>query len=132
MTWGSLIWLAGVGLASLALSLALVIYLLVQLPSTYFLDSHGRDLWIDQHPLIRWAGVVLKNLTGIGLILLGGVLSIPGIPGQGMLTILIGVVLVDFPGKRRLERAILRQRRVKHVITRLRRRFGKAPFQLDS
>ena len=86
------------------LSLAVVGVLLVRLPATYFLDRHQRGLWIDQHPAVRWSGIVLKNVLGIGLIALGAVLSLPGVPGQGLLTILLGVMLLDFPGKRRLER----------------------------
>ena len=131
MTWGNLIWVSGLAVVSLILSLAGIIFLLVQLPPTYFLDSHCRNLWIDQHPVIRWSGVILKNVVGVLLILLGGVLSIPGIPGQGLLTILIGIVLLDFPKKRHLERAILRRPRVHTLINRLRKRFGKLPLRLD-
>ncbi len=131
MTWSTLISLAGLALASLTLSLAVVVFLIVQLPSTYFLDSHCRHLWVDQHPVIRWTGLVLKNLLGILLILLGGALSIPGVPGQGLLTILIGIVLIDFPGKRRLERALLRRPQVHAFVDTVRRRFDKAPLQLD-
>ena len=128
MTWETWLAVAAIGVISLVLSLAVVLFLLVQLPATYFLNSHVRHLWIDQHPVIRWSGLILKNLLGVLLIFLGGVLSLPGIPGQGLLTILLGVVLVDFPGKRRLERAILRRPRVHSSVNRLRRRFGKPPL----
>ena len=113
MTWGNFLWIVGLGVASFGFTLMLIAYLIVQLPATYFLDSHVRQLWIDQHKVIRWSGTILKNLLGVVLILLGGALSIPGIPGQGLLTILIGVILLDFPGKRRLERAILRRPRIR-------------------
>jgi hypothetical protein len=117
--------------ASFVISLALIAVLIVQLPATYFLDSHVRQLWIDQHEIIRWSGIILKNLLGVLLILLGGALSIPGVPGQGLLTMLIGLVLLDFPGKRHLERAILRRPRLRAKVDFLRHRCGKAPFQLD-
>jgi hypothetical protein len=132
VTWGNLLWLAALFVVSLVVSLIFVTFLLVRLPHTYFLDSHQRHLWIDQHPVIRWSGRILKNLGGVALILLGGVLSIPGIPGQGALTILIGVILLDFPGKRRLERAILRRPWVGRLVSRLRKRFGRPPFELES
>lgn len=130
MTWGNFLWVSGLTLISLTLSLTFVTFLLIQLPATYFLDSHCRKLWIDQHPLIRWSGVILKNLLGILLILLGGVLSIPGVPGQGLLTILIGIMLLDFPRKRHLERAILRLPRIRALVNGLRHRFGKSPLEL--
>ncbi len=130
MTWGNFLSVAVLTLISLTFSLAFVSFLLVQLPPTYFLDSHCRKLWIDQHPLIRWSGLILKNLLGVLLILLGGVLSIPGIPGQGLLTILIGIMLLDFPRKRRLERAILSRPRIRTLVNGLRHRFGKTPLEL--
>jgi len=113
------------------LSLAVVGVLLVRLPATYFLDRHERGMWIDQHPAVRWSGIVLKNALGVGLIALGFVLSLPGIPGQGVLTILLGVMLLDFPGKRGLERRLVGSPRVLDRVNRLRARFGKPPLVLD-
>ena len=81
--------------------------------------------------MIRWTGVVLKNLLGLFLVLLGGVLSVPGVPGQGILTALIGLVLLDFPGKRRLEQKILSRPHLCSTVNRLRARFGREPLVLD-
>jgi len=124
--------LSGIGLfvATFAISILVIGFLLVKLPATYFLDSHDRELWIDQHPVLRWSSIVAKNLLGVALIALGVLLSVPGIPGQGLLTILIGLVLIDFPGKRRLERWILERPRVLDRVNALRRRFGKPPLVL--
>jgi hypothetical protein len=74
---------------------------------------------------------VLKNLLGLGLVALGLLLSLPGIPGQGLLTGLIGIMLLDFPGKRRLERKLVGMPRVLAAINRLRHRYGKVPLVLD-
>ncbi len=124
--------LTGIGLfiATFAISILVIGFLLAKLPATYFLDSHDRELWIDQHPALRWSGIVAKNLLGVALIVLGVLLSVPGIPGQGLLTILIGLVLLDFPGKRRLERWILKRPRVLDRVNSLRDRFGKPPLVL--
>lgn len=113
------------------LSLAVVGLLLVRLPATYFLDRQQRGLWIDRHSAVRWSGLVLKNVLGVCLIALGFVLSLPGIPGQGLLTILLGVMLLDFPGKRALERRIVGAPRVLDRVNRLRARFGKPPLVLE-
>jgi len=112
------------------ISLAIVSFILVKLPSTYFQESHARDFWVDRHPSIRWAGLIGKNTLGIVLVLLGILMSIPGVPGQGILTILLGVMLVDFPGKRQLEYKLVRRPRVLETINRLRLRFGKPPLVL--
>ena len=128
VSWGYV--LSGIGLfvVTFVVSIVVIAFLLVRLPTTFFLDSHNRDLWIDQHPVLRWSGIVLKNLLGIGIIVVGVLLSLPGIPGQGILTILIGLVLIDFPGKRRMERAILRRPGIFDRVNRLRGRFGRPPL----
>lgn len=109
-------------------SLAIVGFLLVIIPPTFFQDSHSRDFWTDRHPVLRWGAKIAKNVLGILLVIFGLLLSFPGIPGQGLLTILIGLALVDFPGKRRLERAILGRPRVLGTVNRLRARFRRPPL----
>jgi hypothetical protein len=113
-------------------SVVVVSAILVWLPSTYFCDSHPRDLWTDKHPVIRWIGLILKNLFGIFLVILGGVLAMPGVPGPGLFTIIIGVLLLDFPGKRRVERRLIALPTVFSAINRLRLKHGKAPLVLDT
>ena len=131
MNWGYVVGLAFLWIASVAVSIVAITVLLVQLPSTYFLDSHQRQLWIDRHRVIRWTGIVLKNLLGLFLVLLGGVLAVPGIPGQGLLTVVIGLVLLDFPGKRRLEQSILSRPGLRARVHRLSARFGREPLGLE-
>ena len=108
----------------------LVSFVVVKLPATYFHPDHDRDVLKDKPPVIRWAGIIGKNLAGVLLILLGVLMSLPGIPGPGLVTILFGVMLVDFPGRRRLEHKIVSQPRVLKTINNLRRRFGKKPIKL--
>lgn len=103
-------------------------FLLVRLPADYFCDSSSRDFWIDRHPIIRRTGLVVKNLLGAVLVSLGVVLALPGVPGPGILTILIGVILLDFPGKRRLERWLVGRPAILGTINRLRRRYGQPPL----
>jgi hypothetical protein len=114
-----------------AVSLAVVSFILVKLPSTYFQEGHPRDFWSDRHPGIRLAGVFAKNVLGILLVALGILMSIPGVPGQGVLTILLGIMLLDFPGKRRLELKLVSRPKVLKAINGLRHRFGKPALVLD-
>jgi hypothetical protein len=116
---------------SFAVSLGVISFILVKVPSTYFQQSHPREFWVERHPAIRWAGVIAKNLLGVVLVLLGILMSIPGVPGQGILTILLGIMLLDFPGKRALEYKIVSRPVVLERINRLRHRFSKAPLVLD-
>jgi hypothetical protein len=69
-------------------------------------------------------------LLGVILLLLGLVLSLPLVPGPGFVLILLGVSLMDFPGKRRLELWILRTPSVLHPINRLRVRLGRPPLRV--
>jgi hypothetical protein len=103
-------------------SLAIVLRVVLGLPADYFeREPQARPPWT----LARLA----RNLAGLLLIAVGAVLSIPGIPGQGVLTMLVGVLLVDFPQRRKLERALLRQVGVLPTLNRLRARFGRAPLR---
>lgn len=112
------------------ISLGAVAAVIVRLPADYFREDYRSPL-AERHPIVRWTGVVVKNAVGALLVLLGLLLSLPGIPGQGLLTILIGVMLLDFPRKRRIERRLVSRPRVLAGINALRTRFGKAPLRLD-
>ncbi len=131
LTWGRV--LAGLGMfvISFTLSLALVSFVLVKLPPTYFQASHSRDFWVERHRAVRWSGLILKNLIGLVLIVLGVIMSLPGVPGQGILTILLGLIMLDIPGKRPLETSLVKQPKVLRSINSLRERFGKPPLILD-
>ena len=53
------------------------------------------------------------------------------LPGQGLLTILIGVSLMDFPGKRTIERKLISRPVVLQAINRIRQRFDRPPLLID-
>jgi hypothetical protein len=130
VSWGGVFIAALTVVVTLAGSLLLVAFLLVKLPATYFQDGYCRDIWVDRHPALRLAARAAKNALGVLLVALGMLLSLPGIPGQGVLTILIGMMLIDVPGKRRLERRIIGRPRVLRPVNRLRKRFGRPPLVL--
>jgi len=112
-------------------SLGLVSLILIKLPADYFCSHYDRQLWSGRAPALRIAAAIGKNVLGILLVMLGIIMSLPGVPGQGLLTILLGVMLVDFPGKDRLERKLLHRPAIRNSIDRLRARFGKPPLLLD-
>jgi hypothetical protein len=113
---------AGVWLFLTIASLFIVLRVVLALPEDHFaVDRPGRLQWT--------VGRVGRNLAGIVLIVVGAALSIPGVPGQGVLTMLAGVFLVDFPQRRRLERALIARPGVLPRLNRLRARFGRPPLQ---
>lgn len=125
-TWGAAAWGLALSLGLFVGSLVVVVVLLVQLPPTYFLSSHraARPQW--KYPALRWTALILKNLVGAALIVAGLIMLMA--PGQGLLTLLVGLMLLDIPGKRRLEQRIVRRERVLNAINWLRSRFSKPPL----
>jgi hypothetical protein len=117
----------GLFLLLFLVSLTLIGAVIVLLPRRHFVDD--RRFLAGQPPLIRWPAIFIKNLFGLALVIVGVLLSIPGIPGQGLLTILLGLLLLDIPYKRRLIAMLLRRPRVKPTINGLRRWFGRPPLE---
>ena len=126
----SLGWTLGAGVAATVLSIAVGVAVVVRLPADYFLRGRERrDFW-HPHPVLRWSLLVAKNALGWLIVLLGLVLSLPLVPGPGFLFVLVGLGLVDFPGKRSLERRLVRVPRVLASLNQLRARFGRPPLQI--
>ncbi len=114
----------GIAVASLVLSTLAGIAVVVRLPADHFANERA-PAPDTSSPIARIARRVGKNLLGVALVLLGALMSLPGVPGQGLLTIVIGVLLLDIPGKRRIERRLLARPRVLGALNGIRRRFDK-------
>ena len=78
----------------------------------------------------HWTFRLVRSTVGAVLVLVGLALSLPGIPGQGVLTILAGLMLIEFPGRRRLLRAIIGRPAVLAAVNRLRARFTRPPLEV--
>jgi len=113
--------------ASAVVSLVVAGYVLARLPADFFVNHAARGTSV-RHPILRVIWIVLRNVIGWCLVALGIVLSLPGVPGQGILTILMGVVLVDFPGKFAVERWIVSRRFVSGAVNKLREKLGRPPL----
>jgi hypothetical protein len=131
LTWNTVLWGLVFYLCTFLGSTVVVAWMVLRLPATYFCDAYPRDTWGDQRPWVRWAGILLKNLLGILLVMLGGIMALPIIPGPGILLLVLGVMLLDFPGKRRLEQWLVRRATVLHAMNRLRQRYGKPPLLVE-
>ena len=123
-------WIVAVSVLSFLATLAVIPILLVRMPADYFLHRPRESMFAQLHPALRVIALTLKNVLGGFLVLAGLALSLPGIPGQGVLTILIGLTLLDIPGKRRMELAIVRNRRVLRGINWIRRKANRPPLEL--
>jgi hypothetical protein len=74
-------------------------------------------------------GLIIKNFAGFGFILAGFIMLF--LPGQGILTMLIGISLIDFPRKRELEAKIIGNANILNTINKLRNKFGKSPLTVE-
>lgn len=120
-------WMFVGSIASILLVLALLPLVVVRLPADYFDPVRPsapppRSVW-------GWIGRVLRNVLGWLFVLVGVALLL--LPGQGLLTMLIGLMMVDFPGKRGVERRILARPAILRVVNRMRERRGRPPLIVD-
>lgn len=121
----TVLWAAVLSLATILGTTAVTVVLLVRLPADVLLENRLRWPKTPPRRLMR----IGRNLLGWLLVALGILLAVPGVPGQGLLTILVGLLLVDFPGRRRLLLRLLRRPAARHGIDRLRKRFGRPPLE---
>ncbi|MCD4727447.1 MAG: hypothetical protein K8R46_07295 [Pirellulales bacterium] len=122
-------WLFAVSALMFIGSLIVVPWLVIRIPSDYFLDRrHFVDRWRPHHPWVRTALLASKNTFG-GVLVLAGVAMLI-FPGQGLLTIFVGLMFLDFPGKLALERWLINKPPVIRTINWMRRKAGRPPLEL--
>ena len=131
LTLGKVLVGVGLFLLSFAISFVAIGIVMVKLPANYFSTHYVQDFLPDSPWLVRWGVVIAKNIAGVLLILLGIILSLPGVPGQGILTILLGLIFVDIPGKRPLEARIIKRPTVLAAVNKLREKYNKPAFIMD-
>jgi hypothetical protein len=123
-------WLAALSAVAFVGSLLALPLLVARIPHDYFVAGRPHRMpWADRHPAIRLALGIGKNLVGVALVLAGVMMLV--LPGQGALTIVVGVVLTDFPGKHAMLRRIVAQPPVLASANWLRRRAGEPPLIVD-
>lgn len=117
-------WLTAFSMALFVGSIIAVPWLVARIPTDYFMPAtKGQNQFRQQHPTSSLLWRILKNVLGAVLLLAGVAMLI--LPGQGLLTILLGVMLVDFPGKRSLELIIIRRPSIGRVVRWIRHRSGR-------
>jgi len=123
-------WIAGGSVVMFIASPIVVPLLVARIPFDYFAHrKRHRKQGAGQHSVVRVALLIGKNVLGYAFIVAGIIMLV--LPGQGMLTILIGITLVNFPGRYRLERWFVSRRPVLRSINWLRRRAGQPPLSLE-
>jgi hypothetical protein len=125
--WVALLWAGSTLLLISTAGLVLLAVLLIRLPAGHFTEDASLGHGARESDL-PFALKMLKNLSGGVLILVGGILALPGIPGPGLLILLSGIMLTDFRGKRRLELWLVRRPGVLITINKVRACFARPPM----
>ena len=115
----------------LIISVFMMVLIISFLPEDYF-KSENRNLISSvqnsRYPLLKLLVLIAKNFFGV-LLLLSGILMLV-LPGQGILTIITGLVFMDYPGKYKFERKLLRQKGVINSINWIRSRLSKPSLKV--
>ena len=123
-------WLTFASVATFLVSVVTLPWLVARIPADYFAHRKRHAMPLKQrHPLIRLLLLIGKNL--LGAILLAGGLMMLFVPGQGLLTMAMGLLLLDYPGKFALERRLAGQHNVLASLNWLRAKAGAEPLIID-
>lgn len=120
---------AAVFVISMVVSLVIVGVVMVKIPENYFSPDYQHDFLPNSSWLTRWGAVVGKNIAGL-ILVIAGVVMLVG-PGQGILTILIGLILMDIPGKRPLEARLIKRPVILAAVNNFRAKYNKPPLVMD-
>ena len=129
-TWSEnsflLIGLSGFSLVTFVMSLVALPVIIAKIPWNYFLEKTPG--FLQRRPLLpRICLLVVKNMAGVLLIAMGFIMLF--IPGQGLLTIIVGVALMNFPGKKNLEQLLLKTKKIRRALNWIRNKKGVREFK---
>ncbi|MFO8084198.1 MAG: PGPGW domain-containing protein [Desulfobacterales bacterium] len=126
-----LLWIFGIGsIVTFLGALVGVPYLVVRIPTDYFSCHRHRHEILSNLPTVLHVFVwTAKNIIGFIFVLAG--IAMLFLPGQGVLTILMGILLMSFPGKFRLACWIVSRSPVRKSINWIRKHAKKDPIILD-
>ncbi|MBX3262569.1 MAG: hypothetical protein KIS78_10480 [Labilithrix sp.] len=109
-------------------SVAMFVGTLVAIP--WFVRRLPADHFVRPPPQRSLAKRIAQNLLGVAFIAAG--IAMLFLPGQGVVTILIGLSIVDLPVKHRVMRWLLQRPAIQEGVQRLRARAGKPPLVIPS
>jgi len=120
-------WLGLLSVVTFFGSLIAIPLLIARLPVNYFV-RHRQEVEKrhQQHPLAAKLVLVVRNCLGVVFLCAGIAMLV--LPGQGIITILIGISLMDFPRKHDVVDYLVRLPRVVRLLNWIRKRENKPPF----
>ena len=123
-----IIWFGSISLFIFLFSLLTIRWLVALIPEDYFINKRVSKIR-SLNPLLWYIFLIIKNIIGYSLIL-GGIMMLV-LPGQGIFTIIIGLMLSNYPGKYSIERRFIAIPSILKSINWLRRKSNKPPINLS-
>ena len=127
----SALWLLGASsIIMFICTLIAIPWLIMRIPADYYLhDGRKEPSVLYERAVLRIIYLIVKNVIGYIFICAGIVMLV--LPGQGILTMLVGAILINFPGKQRFVRWLVSRHSVLRSVNWLRRRAGRRPLIVD-
>ena len=122
-----ILWLGSISAIIFLFSLLSIKWLVGLIPSNYFIKKKSSK-FKNNYPLIWIFSLIVKNILGYSLIL-GGIFMLV-LPGQGIFTVMIGLMLSNYPGKYAIEKKFIGIPRVLKSINWLRKKSDKPPLEI--
>lgn len=119
--------LALLSLFTFILSLISLPYIIRRIPSDYFLKLSKEQPKVKGYDIKSVLIRLFRNIFGFFLLLAG--VAMLFLPGQGLITILVSLILMDFPGKKRIVAYLIRKKSVQKSIDWVRRKTQKKPIK---
>jgi hypothetical protein len=121
-------WLGLLSLVTFIGSLLAIPWIIARLPSNYFIQHRQKvAARRKRHPLMAKIIFVTRNTIGFIFFLAGMAMLI--LPGQGIITILIGLSFMDFPKKHDVVDFLIHRPRVVQFLNWIRRKEKKPPLE---
>ena len=123
-----IIWLGLISMVVFFFSLLSIKWLVGMIPEDYFIRN-GASKTKSNNPVLWYFVLIFKNLFGYTLIF-GGIMMLI-LPGQGLFTIIIGLLLSNYPGKYKIEKKVIAIPSVLRSINWLRKKTNKPPIKIS-
>ncbi len=120
-------WLGSISAVIFVFSLLSIKWLVALIPSDYFIKKEDSK-FKKKYPFLWFLSLIIKNIFGYSLII-GGIFMLI-LPGQGVFTIMIGLMLSNYPGKYAIEKKFIAIPSVLKGINWLRKKSNQPPINI--
>ena len=103
-------------------SIVAIPWIVCRMPADYFVQKRP--------PQVRVLMLIARNFLGFVFVAAGVLMLVT--PGQGLLTILVGLLIMTYPGKVEIERRILMVGGLRRALNWVRKKQGCSPMIFDN